>query len=233
MALNPDEYENTGGGGTTSPPDTTPTPTTPDGLPSNLFTWMGETQGKTVTLAMYNKYNNAVTLDPATGLISVSFGLNATAEKEELLTLFEQVIQWNANNTATDVSTRIGKIRTKLNKAVPTDGVYDAWELALFWSLAVNPTVFLPVALTDSVLDTYVMLAVEKNGATLATRIQTDWLRLRNPNNPLPNPQPGSDTNDPNPTPTGGTTPVNNSNLTPWLVAVVVMILLLLAVRFR
>jgi hypothetical protein len=234
MALNPDDYANPDDPGTGYPPPSNdPETVTADGLPANLFTWLGTTTGKNTTLAMYQKYNNAVTLDPQTGLISVAFGMNAAAEKEDLLLLMEQVIQWNANNTPTAVTTRIDSIKTKLNKAVPTDGVYDAWELVLFWTLAVKPTMFAPLVLTDSVLNIYVILAVEKNGATLATRIQTDWLRTKNPNAPLPTPQPGSDTDNPNPTPNGGTTPTQNSNLTPWLVAVVVALLILLVLKFR
>jgi hypothetical protein len=159
--------------------------------------------------------------------------MNAAAEKEDLLLMMEQVIQWNANNTATAVTNRIDGIKTKLNKAASTDGVYDAWELVLMWTLAVKPALFAPVVLTDSVLNTYVMLAVEKNGGTLATRIQSDIVRTKDPDAPLPTPQPGSDTDNPNPVPTGGANPIFSSNLTPWLVAVVVAILLLLSVRFR
>lgn len=207
--------------------------TTTDGLPVNLFTWLGNTTGKNTTLAMYQKYNNAVNIDPATGLVSIAFAMNAAAEKEDLLSMMEQVIQWNANNTATAVTNRIDTIKTKLNKAASTDGVYDAWELVLMWTLAVKPTLFAPVVLTDSVLNTYVMLAVEKNGGTLATRIQADIIRTKDPDAPLPNPQPGSDTDNPNPTPTGGTNPIYNSNLTPWLVAVVVSIIVLLVLKFR
>jgi hypothetical protein len=238
MALNSDDYPNTDEPG--NPTDNPPVVVYPesetvtiDGLPVNLFTWMGNTTGKNTTLAMYQKYNNAVSIDPATGLISITFAMNAAAEKEDLLLMMEQVIQWNANNTATAVTNRIDGIKTKLNKAASTDGVYDAWELVLMWTLAVKPALFAPVVLTDSVLNTYVMLAVEKNGGTLATRIQSDIVRTKDPDAPLPTPQPGSDTDNPNPVPTGGANPIFSSNLTPWLVAVVVAILLLLSVRFR
>ena len=246
MALNPDYNTPTdsdgNGAGTgtgtdgnsgTTPPDTSPNPVTADGLPANLFTWLGDTTGRNTTLAMYQKYNNAVTLDPVTGLLSVSFGMGATAEKEDLLLMMEQVIQWNANNTPTAVTTRIDTIKTKLNKAASTDGVYDAWELAILWVISVNPALFAPVSFSDSLLNTYVTLAVEKNGGTLATRIQSDYLRTKDPNAPLPNPQPGADTNDPNPVPMGGTTPVYNTKLVPWIIAVVVAILILLALKYR
>lgn len=209
-------------------PFANPSNTTADGLPVNLFTWLGDTQGKTVTLSMYEKYNNAVSIDP-TGLISVTFSMNAATEKEDLLLIMEQVIQWNANNTPTPVTSRIDSIKTKLNKAVATDGVYDAWELVLFWTMAVKPSLFTPLILSDSVLNTYVMLAVEKNGGTLATRVQSDVSRAKNPNNPLPTPQPGSDTDNPNPTPKPGSS--QNSNLAPWLLAVVIAIILILILQ--
>ncbi|MFN8349415.1 MAG: hypothetical protein U0X91_30720 [Spirosomataceae bacterium] len=227
-----EEYPNPEDPGTGNPPVVETDTTTADGLPVNLFTWLGTNTGKATTLAMYQKYNNAVMLDPATGTISISFGMNAAAEKEDLLLMMEQVIQWNANNPPTPVTARIDTIKAKLNKAVPTDGVYDAWELVLFWTLAVKPMLFAPLVLTDSVLNTYVLLAVEKNGGTLATRIQSDVSRTKDPTAPLPNPKPGSDTDNPNPTPTG-VNPTAGSNLTPWLVAVVVAILILLYVRFR
>lgn len=208
-----------------------PAVTTADGLPVNLYTWKGETQGKAFTLAQYQKYNNAVSIDPQTGLISITFGMNAAAEKEELLLMMEQVIQWNANNTPTSVTNRIDGIKYRLNKAVATDGVYDAWELVLFWTLAVKPSLFAPLVLTDSVLSTYVTLAVEKNGGTLATRIQSDVSRAKNPNAPLPTPQPGSDTDNPNPAPKND--PESKSNLTLWLVAVVVVILIVLMSKIQ
>lgn len=213
--------------GSPGTPITDPAAITADGLPINLFTWLGTTQGKLTTLAMYDKYNNAVTLDPKTGLVTISFGMSAAAEKEDLLVMMEQVIQWNANNVPTALTSQIDAIKTKLNKAVPTDGVYDAWELVLFWTIAVKPSLFAPLVLTDSVLNTYVMLAVEKNGDTLATRIQSDVSRAKDPNTPLPNPQPGSDTNDPNPQPDTNT-PNSTGNITPWILAVVVVIILIL-----
>lgn len=216
----------------------------PNGFPQNLYP--NDPFGSIKTLALYAKFTDCFSLDAATSKITIKPEVGNTAENwKQILQLFQDVDNWAQLFPAdvTPMVTRISNILLKLRKASDTDAPYDAYELILFWNIALRPDYFLPFFFAESVYNTYIILAKDYTYEMLFTRVQNDRQRAINPNAPIVTPKQAYPNYTPppssggNPSPSDPNTPVTpkpdekKTSVWTWVALVFVLVLIILIAR--
>ncbi|WP_428658938.1 hypothetical protein [Runella sp.] len=211
------------------------------GLPQNIYP--NSNIGVISTNAIYLKYSQYFSVDNNTSKISIREIPNDNATWKEILQVFQNVDNWaqlNPNDVTPTIE-RVVNILMKLRRVSETDAPYDAYELILFWNIAVRPDYFLPIFFTESIYSTYVTLAKEYTYEMLFTRVQNDRQRAVNPNSPIVTPQENYPNYNPptngSPSPSNPNTPVTpstgtkTSNVWTWVALVFVLVLIILIMR--
>lgn len=168
-----------------------------NGLPQNLypesspFIQLGQQSGIFRTSLLYQKYKDAFVLDSATGSVQISNYTTSESNWREILQLFQDIDTWaqlNPNDVTPTIQ-RISDTLMALRKASSTDEVYDAYELLLFWNMAVRPDYFSPLMVTaKTFVSTYIVLAKDYTYQVVYTRLYNDFQRAKNPNSPIKTP---------------------------------------------
>jgi hypothetical protein len=218
------------------------------GLPQNLYPNSAAYIGIAKTALFFQTYTACFSIDTDTSKINIQGVENSAESWKTILQFWQDIDNWAQANPA-DVTPKIQRLSDmliRLRKAADTDAPYDAYELILFFNIAIRPEYFLPFFFADSVYSLYVTLAKEYTYQMLFTRVQNDRQRAKDPNATIVTPQqvypgyvPPPSTAGPLPSTPG--TPVNPSapgtntaaKSTVWSVFLLVSIIVLLILILR